>query len=136
MSNDKNVDDDLFNKFFNLKFMPELHVPSHQYLGPFTNLQKRLERGDPGINPLDRAAWDHDIFYSLHQDSTFCHRADKELENKASERVKASDSSVSEKKCSLFCYLAAGSHHSRLIISQSAIRSLLIAFRKIYIFLI
>lgn len=77
--------------------MPELHVPSYQYLGPFTNLEKRLKRGDPGINPLDRAARDHDIFYSQHQDSASRHLADKELENKAWDRVKASDSSIPEK---------------------------------------
>lgn len=97
MSYSENVGDGLFNKFLNLKFIPELHVPSYQYLGPFTNLEKRLARGDPGINPLDRAARDHDIFYSLHQDSTSRHSADQELENKAWERVKAPDSSVSEK---------------------------------------
>jgi len=89
--------DGLFNKFLNSKFMPELHVPNFQYLGPFTNLEKRLARGDPGINPLDQAAKEHDIYYSKHLDSKSRHLADKVLENKAWERVKASDSSVGEK---------------------------------------
>lgn len=87
----------LFNKFLNLKFIPELHVPGYQYLGPFTNLEKRLNRGDQGINPLDRAARDHDIYYSKFSDTNSRNSADKQLEDAAWSRVKASDSSISEK---------------------------------------
>lgn len=36
----------------------------YQYLGPGTFLNKRLARGDPGINRLDRIAKQHDIDYS------------------------------------------------------------------------
>ena len=36
----------------------------YQYLGPGTFLKKRLARGDPGINRLDRIAKQHDIDYS------------------------------------------------------------------------
>ena len=36
----------------------------YQYLGPGTFLKKRLVRGDPGINRLDRIAKQHDIDYS------------------------------------------------------------------------
>ena len=36
----------------------------YQYLGPGTFLKKRLARGDPGINCLDRIAKQHDIDYS------------------------------------------------------------------------
>lgn len=36
----------------------------YQYLGPGTILKKRLARGDPGINRLDRIAKQHDIDYS------------------------------------------------------------------------
>ena len=36
----------------------------YQYLGPGTFLKKRLARGDPGINPLDRITKQHDIDYS------------------------------------------------------------------------
>ena len=32
----------------------EFHWPGYQYMGPGTHLQKRLKRGDPGINRLDR----------------------------------------------------------------------------------
>ena len=42
----------------------EFHVPGYQYLGPGTKLKKRLARGDPGINRLDRIAKQHDIDYS------------------------------------------------------------------------
>ena len=39
----------------------EFHWPGYQYMGPGTHLQKRLKRGDPGINRLDRIAKQHDI---------------------------------------------------------------------------
>ena len=49
----------------------EFHWPGYQYMGPGTHLEKRLNRGDPGINWLDRIAKQHDIDYSRarsHQD--------------------------------------------------------------------
>ena len=39
----------------------EFHWPGYQYMGPGTKLEKRLKRGDPGINRLDRIAKQHDI---------------------------------------------------------------------------
>ena len=42
----------------------EFHPPGYQYLGPGTKLDKRLKRGDPGKNRLDRIAKQHDIDYS------------------------------------------------------------------------
>ena len=36
----------------------------YQFLGPGTFLKKRLDRGDQGINRLDRIARRHDIDYS------------------------------------------------------------------------
>jgi len=41
----------------------EFHWPGYQYLGAGTQLQKRLKRGDTGINRLDKLA-KHDIEYS------------------------------------------------------------------------
>ena len=38
----------------------EFHWPGYQYMGPGTHLKKRLARGDPGINRLDRKARDID----------------------------------------------------------------------------
>ena len=42
----------------------EFHWPGYQYMGPGTHLEKRLARGDPGINRLDRIAKTHDIDYN------------------------------------------------------------------------
>ena len=42
----------------------EFHIPGYQYLGPGTKLKKRLARGDPGINRLDRIAKQHNIDYA------------------------------------------------------------------------
>ena len=42
----------------------EFHIPGYQYAGPGTKLKKRLKRGDPGINRLDRIAKQHDIDYT------------------------------------------------------------------------
>ena len=41
----------------------EFHIPGYRYAGPGTKLKKRLKRGDPGINRLDRIAKQHDIDY-------------------------------------------------------------------------
>ena len=41
----------------------EFHWPGYQYMGPGTNLAKRLKRGDPGINRLDKIAKQHNIYY-------------------------------------------------------------------------
>ena len=49
----------------------EFQWPGYQYMGPGTHLEKRLKRGDPGMNRLDRIAKQHDIDYSRarsHQD--------------------------------------------------------------------
>lgn len=75
----------------------EVHVPGYQFCGPGTNLKKRLDRGDKGINLLDSACRDHDIAYSNSSNLDERHEADKILENRAWERVKAADSSKKEK---------------------------------------
>lgn len=75
----------------------ELHYPRYNFLGPGTKLQKRLARGDQGVNKLDEAAKRHDIFYNQHKDTKSRHIADKVLEEEAWERVKAPDSNLSEK---------------------------------------
>ena len=45
----------------------ELHWPGYQYLGAGTHVKKRLKRGDPGINRLDKIAKQHNIDYSRAQ---------------------------------------------------------------------
>lgn len=75
----------------------ELHIPGYQYCGPGTKLEKRLKRGDPGINPLDRACKKHDIAYSNYKDTVRRAQADKELSESAWNRVVSPDASVAEK---------------------------------------
>lgn len=80
-------------------FLPvELHLPGgYQFCGPGTKLQERLQRGDKGINPLDQACRLHDIAYYNNKDSKTRAVADRELAERAWQRVKASDSSLGEK---------------------------------------
>jgi hypothetical protein len=75
----------------------ELHIPGYNYCGPGTKLQKRLERGDRGINKLDDACKIHDIAYSKFKDTEHRRQADKELTERAWQRFKAPDASLSEK---------------------------------------
>ena len=42
----------------------EFHWPGYQFLGPGTKLKKRLARGDPGINRLDKITKQHNIDYA------------------------------------------------------------------------
>lgn len=94
----KNTGADILNSAINqLPF--ELHIPGgYQYCGPGTKLQKRLKRGDPGINPLDQACKEHDIAYDKNMhDIKNRHIADKILASKAWMRVKAKDASLKEK---------------------------------------
>lgn len=86
----------VFNSFIN-KLPIELHIPGYQYCGPGTKLAKRLTRGDPGINSLDKACKKHDIAYSQNKDLHTRHEADKILEEKAWNRVLDKNSSVGEK---------------------------------------
>lgn len=75
----------------------EVHLPGYQYCGPGTKLDKRLSRGDQGINSLDRACKEHDIAYSQSKDTHTRNQADIRLAERAWERVKASDSKWGEK---------------------------------------
>lgn len=75
----------------------ETHLPGYQFCGPGTDLEKRLKRGDPGVNSLDSACKVHDIAYSKHKSLQERHKADKILEEAAWKRVKAKDSKFGEK---------------------------------------
>ena len=57
----------------------EFHWPGYQYMGPGTHLKKRLARGDPGINRLDRLAKQHDIDYSNAKNLRDKHKADRKM---------------------------------------------------------
>lgn len=86
----------LLNSLIN-KLPFELHLPGYQYCGPGTKLEKRLARGDSGINELDKACKEHDIAYSKDKDMQSRRKADMILADNAWKRVKASDSSLGEK---------------------------------------
>lgn len=79
------------------KLPVELHIPGYQYCGPGTKLQKRILQGDQGINPLDEACKEHDIAYGASHKLQDRHKADKVLENKAWERIKAKNATKGEK---------------------------------------
>lgn len=81
--------------------LPEIHIPGYQYCGPGTDLEKRLARGDPGINPLDRACKDHDIAYSKVQNSKDRRAADKVLVSRAFPRVYSRDAKMGERAAAL-----------------------------------
>lgn len=86
----------LVNSLIN-KLPIELHLPGYQYCGPGTKLKDRLNRGDPGINVLDKACKEHDIAYSEKKDKGDRHIADKILASKAWSRAKSTDANLSER---------------------------------------
>lgn len=79
----------------NLPF--EVHLPGYNYCGPGTKLQKRLLRGDRGVNKLDEACMHHDIAYANHTDLSHRHKADLQLLNMAKQRLKSKDAGKGEK---------------------------------------
>lgn len=89
----------LLNKIID-KLPFELHVPGYQYCGPGTHLQKRLTRGDPGINPLDTACKRHDIAYT-DKNSENRSIADKVLQKEAMKRVFSKNASMGERATAL-----------------------------------
>src|SRR5436190_10066381 len=70
----------------------ELHMPGYQFCGPGTHLEKRLVRGDRGINPLDAACREHDIAYSRSNDLRERHVADNILAAEERKRITTRDS--------------------------------------------
>lgn len=77
----------------------ELHLPGYQFCGPGTKLEKRLLKGDRGINKLDNACMYHDIAYT-NSDLNARHKADLELLNMAKRRLKSKDARTGEKVAS------------------------------------
>jgi len=69
----------LMNDLLNSKFMPEIHWPGYNDLGPFTDLEKNKKT----VNELDKAAMEHDYIYKKHKDIKTRHIGDKILEDKA-----------------------------------------------------
>lgn len=90
----------IVNKLINsLPF--ELHLPGYNYCGPGTKLEKRLARGDRGINLLDEACKTHDIAYSKTTNLQERHAADNLLAQAALERYRAKDANFGEKAAAL-----------------------------------
>lgn len=81
--------------------LPEIHIPGYQYCGPGTELEKRLARGDPGINKLDQACKDHDIAYSKVKSTKGRREADKVLVSRALPRIYSSDAKLDERAAAL-----------------------------------
>lgn len=79
----------------------EAHLPGYQYCGPGTKLEKRLARGDIGINPLDAACKVHDIAYSTYKKGEGRAEADRKLSSEAWKRVTSKDASVGERSAAL-----------------------------------
>jgi len=75
----------------------ELHIPGYQFCVPGTRLQKRLERGDRGINPLDAACREHNIAYSRSNEQADRHAADRALADRARKQNVAKDSTLEER---------------------------------------
>ena len=57
----------------------EFHWLGYQYMGPGAHLEKRLARGDPGINRLDKIAKQHDIDYSRAKNLKDKWKADRKM---------------------------------------------------------
>lgn len=81
--------------------LPEIHIPGYQYCGPGTNLEKRLARGDPGVNKLDQACKTHDIAYSKFKNSKDRYKADKTLVTQALPRIYSKDAKLGERAAAL-----------------------------------
>ena len=54
-------------------------MKKYQYCGPGTNLDKRLKRGDEGINRLDKVCKQHDIDYDTSNNIQDKHIADQKM---------------------------------------------------------
>jgi len=85
----------------------ELHAPrnwkfdTYNFCGPGTKLNMRLERGDRGINPLDEACKQHDIWYRDHRKTADRWVADKALQKVAWDRVVSPDADLNERAVGL-----------------------------------
>ena len=79
----------------------ELHIPGYNFCGPGTKLEKRLARGDRGINPLDESCRKHDIAYASFKNITDRHQADKILANEAMTRFREPTAKIGERLAAL-----------------------------------
>lgn len=87
----------VINDILNSGYLPELHLPGHNFTGPGTKLRKRLLRQDKPVNKLDAAAKEHDMEYAIFKDTKDRHIFDKKLQDKAAEIMIDPQSSFREK---------------------------------------
>lgn len=81
----------------------EIHLPGHNFTGPGTQLEKRLERGDQPINAVDELSLHHDLRYKFYGDSAFeVFRADVQFVGGAIGIVFAPKSTFRERSEALF----------------------------------
>lgn len=81
----------------------ELHLPGHNFTGPGTQLEMRLERGDQPINAVDELSLHHDLRYKFYGDSSYeVFRADVQFVGGAIGIVFAPKSTFRERTEALF----------------------------------
>jgi len=85
------------NSLLNSGKLSEMHLPGHNYTGPFIKLQERLLRGDAPVNELDKAAQFHDMTYAIFKDKKDRHVFDKKLQDEAFNIVKDSKHSLKDR---------------------------------------
>lgn len=90
----------ILNSIIN-KLPIELHLPGYQFCGPGTKLEKRLKRGELGINGLDSACRVHDIAYENSNNIEHRRKADQKLIEGAWQRAKSKDSRIGERVSAL-----------------------------------
>jgi hypothetical protein len=83
------------------KLPVELHLPGYNFCGPNTKLDKRLARGDKGVNPLDEACLEHDKIYAATNDKERIREADKILAEKAWQRASNKGTPIGEKTAAM-----------------------------------
>ena len=77
----------------------ELNLPGgYEFCGVGTHLDERLQLGDQGINPLDKACLQHDLAYNSDKDRR---KADRILADKAFARMLSFDAEPSERTAAL-----------------------------------
>ena len=80
----------------------QLHLPyGYKWCGPGTEVTPRTVELVYAINPLDLGCKQHDIAYAMHKSDKERAKADRELAERAAERISAPDASESEKRFAL-----------------------------------
>lgn len=77
----------------------EMNFPGMEFCGPGSHLEERLDRGEQGVNLLDKACLQHDLVYaSKNKDRR---KADRVLADKAFSRMLSFDAEPDERTAAL-----------------------------------